>query len=152
MEFLCPSFFYNVWKGLKFYTKGVTGYVDVWDVVEIMIKLMESSVNNERFVISSENLSFKELFDLIADSVNKPRPDIFAHPFMLNFAWRLEYLRSKFTGFTPLITKDTASAANSISNYSNKKITDLLDFSFRPINESVMDVAKLFSSDFNTSK
>lgn len=143
-----PSLFYNVWKGLKFYTKGVTGYVDVWDVVEIMLRLMENSVNNERFVISAENLSFKMLFDLIADAVNKPRPDIFARPVMLNIAWRLEYLRNKLTGFTPLITKDTVSSANSISNYSNKKISDLLNFKFLPINESVKNVAKVFNSDF----
>jgi len=145
-----PSLFYNVWKGLKFYTKGVTGYVDVWDVVKTMYELMESTVNNERFIISAENVSFKEFFGLIADSLNKPRPEIFARPFMLNLAWRIEYLRSKLTGFTPLITKDTISAANSISNYSNKKISDLLDIKFLPVNESIKAIAKIFNDDFNT--
>lgn len=147
-----PSLFYNVWKGLKFYTKGVTGYVDVWDVVKIMESLMESSVNNERFVISAENLSFKELFDIIANSVNKPRPNISVNSFMLKIAWRLEYLRSEITGFTPIITKDMVNSANSISNYSNKKISDLLDFKFRTINETVKDIATIFNSDFNTEK
>ncbi|MEN8121870.1 MAG: NAD-dependent epimerase/dehydratase family protein [Bacteroidota bacterium] len=147
-----PSLFYNVWKGLKFYTKGITGYVDVWDVVKIMESLTESPVNNERFVISAENLSFKELFDLIADSVNKTRPNILVSSFMLKIAWRIEYLRTKITGFTPILTKDTVKAANSISRYSNKKITELLDFKFRTINESVKDVATIFNRDFNTEK
>ncbi len=143
-----PSLFYNVWKGLKFYTKGVTGYVDVWDVVEIMERLTESNVNNERFVVSSGNLSFKAFFDIIADAMGKSRPHIFAQPLMLNIAWRLEYLRSKLTGFTPLITKDTALSAKTVSNYSNKKICELLEFKFKTIEKSVKEVAQAFKSDF----
>ena len=147
-----PSLFYNIWKGLKFYTKGVTGYVDVWDVVKIMESLMESSVNNERYVVSAENLSFKELFDLIADSINKARPNIFARPFMINIFWRLEFLRSKFTGSFPIITKEMVSNANSITNYSSLKIVELLNFRFRTINQSVKDVAAIFNNDFNAGK
>ncbi len=144
-----PSLFYNIWKGLKFYTKGVTGYVDVWDVVKIMINLMESSVKNERFVVSAENLSFNDFFNLIADSMNKARPKIFIKPFVLEIVWRLEYLRSKFTKSGALITKDTALSASSISNYSNKKISDLLNFKFKPIKESVDEISKLIINDLN---
>jgi len=144
-----PSLFYSVWKGLKFYAKGVTGYVDVWDVVKIMIHLMKSPVNNERYVVSAENLSIKDLFGLIADSINKPRPNIFARPFMISIFARLEYLRSKLTGSFPIITKEMVSSANSLSYYSNKKISDLLEFEFKPIEKSVKEVAKLFMKDFN---
>ncbi len=44
------------------------------------------------------------------------------------------------------------SSANSISNYSNIKIIELLDFKFRTINQSVKDVAAIFNSDFNAEK
>jgi nucleoside-diphosphate-sugar epimerase len=147
-----PSLFYNIWKGLKFYTSGVTAYVDVHDVVEIMIRLMKSSVQNERFIVSSENLTFKEFFTFVANALNKPKPTTLIPPFLLNIAWRLEYLRSKFTGFVPLITKETARSASTISEYSNKKVCDLLDFKFKPISESVNDVAKLFIKDFTQNE
>jgi len=147
-----PSLFYNIWKGLKFYTSGVTGYVDVHDVVEIMIRLMKSSVQNERFVVSSENLTFKDFFTTLAEALSKPKPTILIRPFMLNIAWRLEYLRSKFTGFVPLITKETALSASAISEYSNKKVCDRLDFKFKPITESVNNVAKLFVKDFTQNE
>ncbi|OQY01305.1 MAG: hypothetical protein B6I20_07815 [Bacteroidetes bacterium 4572_117] len=143
-----PSLFYNVCKGLKFYTKGVTGYVDVWDVVNIMKLLMDSPVSNERFIVSAENLTFKEIFNLLADALNKPRPNIYAKPIMLNIARYIEYLRSKITGSAPLVTKDTAKSANTISKFSNKKISDLLDYKFKSINKSTTDIAKIFINDF----
>ncbi len=54
--------FRQVDKGLKFYTEGVNGFVGVKDVVQIMIKLMASNIINERFILVSQNLSFKEVF------------------------------------------------------------------------------------------
>ena len=51
----------QVYKGFSYYTHGVTAYVDVWDVVAIMQKLMQSDINNERFILASDNLSFKEV-------------------------------------------------------------------------------------------
>ena len=51
-------------KGISFYTEGVMGFVDVRDVAEIMVLLMDVEMKNERFIISSENLSYKELFKI----------------------------------------------------------------------------------------
>ena len=41
-----------------FYTKGKSGFVDILDVVELLIALMNSSISNERFVLVSENISY----------------------------------------------------------------------------------------------
>ena len=42
--------FQKVWEGLKFYSSGGSGYVDVVDVSKSLINLMEDKVINERFV------------------------------------------------------------------------------------------------------
>ena len=39
------------------------GYVDVRDVASIMVKLMEAPICSERFILSSESLPFKIIFD-----------------------------------------------------------------------------------------
>ncbi|RYE28689.1 MAG: NAD-dependent epimerase/dehydratase family protein, partial [Sphingobacteriaceae bacterium] len=54
--------FETVRKGLKFYTSGSCGLVDVEDVAKTMILLMESQISNERFIINAENWSYKTLF------------------------------------------------------------------------------------------
>ncbi len=51
---------------MTYYTNGVTGYVDVWDVVECMEQLMKSTIKNEGFILVSENLSFKSFFTTTA--------------------------------------------------------------------------------------
>ena len=52
-----------VWKGLKYYSEGVTGYVDIRDVITAMIRLMETNVSGERFTVSSE----KPLLPVVPD-------------------------------------------------------------------------------------
>src|SRR5690606_11777185 len=62
------SFFQKIYKGFPYYTDGMTGYVDVGDVIEIMVQLMESDIKNEAFIVISENLSFKEFLSKVAKS------------------------------------------------------------------------------------
>ena len=47
--------FETVRKGLKFYTGGSGGFVDVEDVAKCMIALMNSDISGERYIISAEN-------------------------------------------------------------------------------------------------
>ena len=53
--------FTSVSKGLRYYTEGITGFVGVEDVVKAMILLMDSAIKNERFILVSQNKSYKEI-------------------------------------------------------------------------------------------
>ncbi len=99
--------FSNVQKGLKFYTEGVTGFVGVQDVVKIMILLMSSTIANQRFVIISENISYKNILFMIADALGKQRPKIKISKFISGCMWRIEFLRSKITLSDPLLCNKT---------------------------------------------
>jgi dihydroflavonol-4-reductase len=147
-----PSIFSNIGKGLKFYTEGITGYVDVLDVVNSMIRLMESEISNERFIVSSENLSFKEIFSLVADSLGVKRPTVRANAFMLGIAWRFEALISRLTGKVPLVTKDSAHSAKSINRFSNEKLIKMLDINYMPIAESVGRIAGIYLNDTKSGR
>jgi dihydroflavonol-4-reductase len=142
-----PSIFLNIAKGLKFYTKGITGYVDVRDVVRSMIGLMESEIHSERFVVSSENLSFRELFNRVAESIGVKKPSIYANLFLLELAWRFEALKSRLTGKPPLVSKDSINTANNSVFFSSKKIIDALNFKFTSIDECILSVAGIFKKD-----
>ena len=107
--------FKTVWEGMKFYTRGVTGFIDVRDVVKAMILLMEESnfetAKNNRFLLSSENISYGEVFFQIADALEKPRPKYYASGFLLGIVWRATRFFSFLTGKSPLITRETAANA-----------------------------------------
>lgn len=139
-----PRLFSLVWKGLKFYTLGVTGFVDARDVSMSMIKLMESEIKNEKFILSSENLSFKDIFDKIAANSGRSCPKIYVSRLVSEVMWRVESARSFITGSTPLISKSTARISHKKLYYSNKKITEYLDFEFIPVKETIEHIGKIF--------
>ena len=67
------KFFKKIYNGLKFYTTGSTGYVDVVDVANCAISLLQSDIKNERFIINGENLKYRDVFNWIADGFGKKR-------------------------------------------------------------------------------
>ncbi len=139
--------FQTLWKGNKFYTKGVNGFVDVRDVAQIMTKLMKSSVANQRFILSSENLSYQELFTNIMIAYGKKPPTIYASKWMLNLAWRIEKLKTLIFKSNPIITKETVNTSQNKYYYSSEKIKHQLSFDFMPIHQSITDTCKLFEKE-----
>ncbi len=140
------SIFGKIHQGLKFYSEGITGFVSVEDVVQIMRILMKSKVKNERFVLVSENLSFKNVFFQIADNFKKKRPSIKVTSFMSAIGWRLEYLKSLLTGKTPLLTKHSAKSIHNASLFSAEKIKREINIEFEPIGTTIKKVCALFES------
>ncbi len=143
------SLFNSVWNGFKYYTKGITGFVDVRDVAEIMIKLMNSDISSKRYILNSESFSFENVFKQIAKSLNKPKPNIYATPLLTGLAWRTEAIKCKILNKRPLITKETARSAHNTSYYSNKEIIDDLNHKFIPIDRSIEDISRIFLTDQN---
>lgn len=126
-----------------YYTSGVTSWVAAEDVVKIMVSLMHSEVSAERFIVSCGNHSYREVVSLLADAMNKRPPYIAAGPFLSGLAWRWIAVKSKLTGEAPMLTRETASNANSLSFYNNKKLfTVLPDFTYQPIEAVVKKMAK----------
>lgn len=143
--------FEKVWDGLKYYTSGSTGYVDVLDVSTIIVQLLGSDITNQRFIINSENLAYKTVFDWMSEDLNRPKAHIKVTPFIKELAWRLEWIKSIFSGKQPLITKETAQKSMINSYYSNQKIIDALSYDFIPVRESVRNYSHWFLSEKTNS-
>ena len=125
-----------------YYTKGATCWVDVKDVVRIMIALMNSSITNERFIVSTGNYSYHEVFMMMAMAMKKKAPYKLASPFMSELVWRFEYLKSMLTGKTATITKETAKSAHTIKRFDNSKLVKALhDFRYANIEESIKRIS-----------
>ncbi len=139
--------FETMWKGTKFYTNGVNGYIDVRDVAKAMVELMKSSIVNQRFILSSENLSYQELFTKTMKAFGKNPPNIKANLWMLEIAWRIEKLKSLIFNSKPLITKETVNTSQNKYFYSSDKIKQQLDFNFIPIDQSIIETCSLFERE-----
>jgi dihydroflavonol-4-reductase len=136
------TIFRTVENGLKYFTPGKNAFVDARDVAEIMVKLMDSSIKNERFLCISENIQFRHLIDLIAAQLGKPFPYKSAPEWAMGFVCKLAWLISKFRGNKPTITIETARTAFKSMEYDNSKVCNALNFSFRPLKETIHDTVK----------
>ncbi|MCL7752344.1 NAD-dependent epimerase/dehydratase family protein [Polaribacter sp. Z022] len=133
--------FTQVYNGFKYYTEGITGFVGVKDVVKAMVLLMNSDVKNERFILVSENKSFKDIFFLMADSFKKNRPSIKIQPWQTSLFWRVSSFVSFFTRKAPFLSKYSAKSAHAISKYTSEKITKELNFKFQKIEEVIKETS-----------
>lgn len=136
------AIFKLVKEGLKFYTDGATGIVDVEDVAKCMIALMNSNISAERFTLSADNLNYKTFFAEIAKGFGVKAPSTAAKPWMLGIAWRAAKLASFFTRKAPALTKDAARSSFNLSYYSNAKIKNTIDINFKPLETSILEVCQ----------
>ncbi|MBB5397059.1 NAD-dependent epimerase/dehydratase family protein [Mucilaginibacter sp. AK015] len=132
--------FETVRKGLKFYTRGTIGFVDVQDVAKCMIALMETNISGERYIINAENRPYKQLFEEIATCMGVPAPTTLAKPWMMEMAWRATATWAAVTGKAPALDKTSARAASVTREFDNTKIRKAIGFEFKPVSETIKEV------------
>jgi len=136
--------FKQIYSGLNYYPAGTSGYVDVCDVVNAMIRLTESEVSGERFILSAENLTHHEVLDYLAKAMNRPLPARQLTPLLIKTACHLEKIRSMFTGQPPRITRQSMRTTTSVTAYSNQKIVQALSLNFNPVKETLGSSIRFF--------
>lgn len=142
--------FKTYYENFPWYSDGVTGFVDVKDVAAIMIQLMESDISAERFIVSADNKTYQEIFNLIAKGFNKKIPSRKVTPLIAKIVWRLEVIKSWFTGKAPLVTKETAAAALEKVYFDNSKLKKFLpQFSYRSIEETITQTCTALQQKLN---
>jgi dihydroflavonol-4-reductase len=112
-------------------------------VVDAMLLAMEKGKWGSKYLLNGENISHKEVFELIAKSLGKKPPHIYVKPWITNIAWRLVWLLSLITRKSPSITRDTARSAHSKTYYSSAKASNELGIKFRSIADAVANTARI---------
>ena len=142
--------FQTAYNEFPWYAEGTTGFVDVRDVVKIMMQLMESDITAQRFIVSAENRSYRDVFSLMAKAFNKKPPHKIVTPLIAKIVWRLEALKSLFTKQDPLVTKETAKTALAKVNFDNSKLKKYLpQFNYRKIEETIAETCAAFQHKLN---
>ena len=145
------SLFKIIHKGLKYYSTGTTGYIDVWDVSKIMVTLMTSDIVNERFILVAENLSFKSFQEFVSKTLNVPAAKKEITTFLLEIGWRLDWLNHKIFGKRRRLSKQMARTIQNKSFYDNSKIKSAIGFEFNPLETSIESISQLYLKDLNSN-
>ncbi len=143
--------FKSAFESFPWYSNGVNGFVCIGDVARATVLLMESPLTAERYILNGENWRFRDLFNCMADAFGTRRPVREATPLLAALAWRLERVRSLFTGKPPLLTRESARVANSHTYFTNQKIRDALPgFSFTPLKACIENACKSYLQAINS--
>ncbi|MBA3649363.1 MAG: NAD-dependent epimerase/dehydratase family protein [Chitinophagales bacterium] len=147
-----PRLFLDTWKGLPAYTSGGVGIICAEDVSALMFKLMESHIENERFVLNAENWKLKDFFFRICRLLGKEPPRLNASYWITEIIWRIEALKSIFLDFPPLNSKETSRMASHDSFSDNSKILEALPYRFKPVDSCIIEICQRFLQSITDAK
>ena len=135
----------TAYNELAWYTEGVNGWVDVKDVARAMVMLMQSDIEEERFILTEGNHTYRDVFTLMAQALGKKAPYKKASKLASGLLWRLMALKKIFTGKRSSITRETARTAQTKCFYDNSKWLEAMPaFHFTPIQETIQRMATAF--------
>lgn len=140
--------FKRINSGLNYHFPKTSGFVGVQDVVRAAISAMESDTEDEQFIVVSENLDFKEVLKMVAESLNKPAPKKALKPWMVKIAWFYQIMASAIFGSKRQLTRKDSKALFEHTYYNNEKIKSDLNFEFTPIKKVIEGTGEIFRKDF----
>tara|TARA_B100000963_G_scaffold355543_1_gene374004 strand:- start:156 stop:1163 length:1008 start_codon:yes stop_codon:yes gene_type:complete len=116
----------------NFYTSGVSGFVNIEDVVKATIGLMEENIKNERFILVSENISFKNFVSCTTKNKNY---SIHLPKTILYTVWLIESFLSNLRLRNKFLTRALIKSLYSKNYYNGKKVCEFLkNFNYSGIN------------------
>jgi nucleoside-diphosphate-sugar epimerase len=139
-----PSLFRKLNEGMDFYPPGGTGFIAAADAAKYIVELTLSNISAERYILVTENLSMKELFQEVAAAIGKRIPQREAKPWILEVARIAEWLKEKATGKQALVTKETVKNASLRFYYDSSKLQRAFVFQPTPIKEAIRQTAQYF--------
>lgn len=130
-------FIQNIKDGQSFYTLGKLGIVAVEDVVKAMTTLMKSTISGERFILVAEDVTYKELFDRIADglatrtSANKiKKPKYLVKKWQTQVVSVIEFIFATLFFRKRMLTKATINSLYNLEIHDTSKIKNAINFEF----------------------
>jgi nucleoside-diphosphate-sugar epimerase len=131
-------------KGLRFYTPGTNGFVDVRDVAEALLLLVEKNIFGHRFLAIGENIPFRTYYQLAAQKLGKKPPHIPVPEIPAKIA------ASVFDGFRALgvplsrLTRKSVDAAFDRQSYNASALKSALAFKFRSIDQALTYTSEVY--------
>ncbi|MDT8347514.1 MAG: NAD-dependent epimerase/dehydratase family protein [Flavobacteriaceae bacterium] len=138
--------FDKIHSGIRFFPTGKSGFIDVNDVVQVVLTTTFSDISNQRFVLVAENQSFQWVMLQVAIALHKTPPQNALNSRLLLV---LAHILSVLTAFgikNPLPIYSVRALFNSHC-YSAQKIESLLGITWTPLEKSIRRISEEYLKD-----
>lgn len=139
-----PGLWRTVAGGLRAYPSGTAGFVALQDVVDVLLHHAEQREDGARHLLNADNLSWRDFFTLVAESLGVPPPTFGLTAWQSRLAWPLEGLRARLTGTRPRLTRERALTAAQRYAYAGTALEPLLGRTYTPIPAVVEEISAAY--------
>ena len=139
-----PALWRRAAGGSLLYPEGSAGFVDVRDVVAAVLATVDRGVDRDRFLLSSANLTWRDLLTQVAESIDTKPPTYAMPAWQSALLWPVESLRARLTDATPLITQATHRSLQANFRYDGSHYVTETGRQYVPIEETIREVGKAF--------
>ncbi|GAB4416723.1 MAG: SDR family oxidoreductase [Bacteroidia bacterium] len=142
-----PRIFAMVQRGLRFYNSGGTGLVAARDVARACLHLLHADTPaGERFILSAESLTYRELLAMIATELGKTPPAYKLPPRLMHLTGWIAEKIDTLTGWDLGLTYENMRSASRVERYDGSKI-ERTGFSYTPIQQVVAETVEKLRAD-----
>lgn len=134
-------------KGHRFYPPGGTGFVSVGDVVEMMVRLMDSNIKNERYIAVAENWTYREILTRITREMGLKPPTTELRPWQLEIGRWFDWTGNLLFKTGRRITKNSVRSLKHREIYDNSKVRRDLGFQFEALTPVIRFCCEKFSEE-----
>ncbi len=141
-------------QGAPVYFDGGFGVVDVEDVARGALLAMDKGRNRERYTLSGEDITVKQMFDLMAELTGLKAPAIKLPVGVIRVLAGLMELGGKISGTRPMIDRSQVDEfAGKYAYFSNAKAQRELGYTYRPARDTLRrTIAWLIDKGFVVEK
>jgi len=142
-----PNFFQKIDQGLKYYPSGGNGIVYANDIADFIIWILKGKAEEDQYILSGENVMFKHLFDLIADSLSIPKPTLEIKG-MLKYAARVvDLLQSTIYNHPRYLSKESLANISEVKRFDNSLSLTVEGFEYTDIKLAVQNISEAYLKD-----
>lgn len=132
------SIYSYVLKNSSYYPQGSINFLDVRDAAKLIRELFVNNCWGNRFILNNQSMKYKEFFSKMADAFGKKAPNKPVSDFLLKISLFFIGLGRVFGLTKNPLNKQTAMITQQDIKFDNKKIKDLLQFEFTPVEETFL--------------
>lgn len=121
---------------------GGTNVVDVKDVAAGHLRAMQDGGTGQRYFLGSENLSWREIIDALAEAFGVRSPRVTLPPWLMTGIATAAEVVAGVTRTKPLITREMARQSASYYRYDHRRAVDELGCTFRPFEDTARRIAR----------
>ena len=117
-----------------FYAKGKSGFVYIDDVISASLKLMNSSISNERFILVSNNYSYKLILNKLMINLRVNKKLIGINKCVFNFMLNIDFILSIIGFKKRFLSFNLIKSLFNQKEYDGSKITRFLpNFNYKNV-------------------